>query len=1489
MKGFNVSRITAYVVAVVAMVYALNASAQTQIAFRVAAGNFVHGVDQNATFDVYMNASAKVKSFVMTFDFAASGGMDFVGAASDAIQEVAAAYTADANITKTGVDGTSLTLNVKSAVGKYAMEATGGEILIARIAVAIPPTMVGVNKLPYMLANSLAFNEETQGQSPWNIVTPPYNDVQQVPISVFTKRQVADGKLFIQQGAETSKVYTLESTGGDAGKPVTYALVGENGGATKGTVTIIGNKATYTVTDVDTEFFDADADTFKFTAADATTGTSAPATVTVSYRANPPAVITASDGQPGLGSTIVVPEVDGTKNASSFTLGINADDDPSVTPNGVAKIEWTVALGDETNVWTINPQVSEYDPAAASQDCQVTITLPGYDTITGSPRPQSKNFTVTVTVTDVLGATSTASWTVKVNDVDRPQGAPQAITGFTPAAPKTADDITVAYIGTGLADPDGDAVGYHVTWTCGDKTHVGERLPNALTLKGETWQASVVSVTTPYGADVVSAAVNDTVTIGNTAPMVANGSMFIRKGAETVKTFTLTATDADPADVFTFAEVAAPAKGTVVIVGNVATYTVTNPNVEFYGDAADTFTFTANDGTDNSNVATVTVTYRENPPAEITALGGQPALSSVVEVPEVDADGNPSVFTLGINAKDDPIVTPYGVRKITWVVNGLGWTISAPSTDYADIPSVDSSVNITLPGYETIAGAGRPANQDFTVTVTVWDAMDVESTATWTIRVSDVDRPASAPTTLEILVGGTAIADDGTARVAQVITLNADGSVDPDGDVVTGYEFTWTNDKTASTDIADRAKGETWTVTAKAKTTVYGAEVISTESSQKSVLIVNTPPVLALVEPKPWTAANALLEDCDTVTLPLDNFVTVADDDVADIEAGRSYTVALTTQEAGELVYDPTQKSVSFTPAEDFFGNVTFTVAANDGTDDSAPINVTFTVLPVNDAPVVAVADFYAIPDDCTGQPADLVFNALMGGGTDPEDAQSLINAEITAFVDVDGILAGAPTIAVVGHTVTVTYTLLEDAKDKMGTEAIISFIVQDDGGTANGGVDVSAETSFKIVLGATPWYPLYELTDAKLAEIPALVAYTSYVIRIKEGNTVLAQNTLKGGERLFTPAKYFTSDVACDGLLPSATVGENKPYTVEILPRDKNGVVNDPAKILLDTVLVPYYAAPIAASFEKVDVVGNTVTFDINAPLASNYTLKVYTRIMGAEPRLVFERNAVKFQPRADGMIIPVAQVKGEFLTPGDYVAVLSSANPDGPSADVLDEAFFSIAAAGQSALEWPYPPVGFSPDQALEVIGATANPQFVWPDVGAAGYALWVANALGQTVVAGVPVEGTSFNGTRLNVGETYTWWVVARSTDGQELRSSALSFAIINKADTPLVATVTAGVGSITLALNPDLLPDVRATYYYDLEYVSYATASFYYFKYALGNTDPFVWNPDGVPTFKVNLPGVPVAPGDYVFIRVMDAQGQALSGYILYEVQAEVLAD
>ncbi|MEA4931871.1 MAG: Ig-like domain-containing protein, partial [Anaerolineaceae bacterium] len=100
--------------------------------------------------------------------------------------------------------------------------------------------------------------------------------------------------------------------------------------------------------------------------------------------------------------------------------------------------------------------------------------------------------------------------------------------------------------------------------------------------------------------DSKTATVTITVTPVNDAPVAQDQS--VTTAEDTAKAITLVATDAD-GDTLTYAIVAQPAQGSVTLVGNVATYT---PAANYNGP--DSFTFKANDGTLDSNTATVTIT-----------------------------------------------------------------------------------------------------------------------------------------------------------------------------------------------------------------------------------------------------------------------------------------------------------------------------------------------------------------------------------------------------------------------------------------------------------------------------------------------------------------------------------------------------------------------------------------------------------------------------------------------------------------------------------------------------------------------------------------------------------------------------------------------------------------------------------------------------------------------------------------------------------------
>src|SRR5204863_1255014 len=106
---------------------------------------------------------------------------------------------------------------------------------------------------------------------------------------------------------------------------------------------------------------------------------------------------------------------------------------------------------------------------------------------------------------------------------------------------------------------------------------------------------------------------------------------------------TLTATDAD-GDALTYAIAGGPAHGTLTPTGNGA-YTYT-PDLNYHG--ADAFTFTAADGSNTSNVATVAITVLDNsvPTASGQTRNTNKNTALPVTLTATDADGSPLTYAI---------------------------------------------------------------------------------------------------------------------------------------------------------------------------------------------------------------------------------------------------------------------------------------------------------------------------------------------------------------------------------------------------------------------------------------------------------------------------------------------------------------------------------------------------------------------------------------------------------------------------------------------------------------------------------------------------------------------------------------------------------------------------------------------------------------------------------------------------------------------------
>lgn len=195
---------------------------------------------------------------------------------------------------------------------------------------------------------------------------------------------------------------------------------------------------------------------------------------------------------------------------------------------------------------------------------------------------------------------------------------------------------------------------------------------------------------------------------------------------------------------------------------------------------------------------------------------------------------------------------------------------------------------------------------------------------------------------------------------------------------------------------------------------------------------------------------------------------------------GDPLTALLVTGVAhGTLVLNP-NGWFTYTPAANYFGSDGFTYVAHDGLTSSAPATVSITVLPVNDAPSFSSAGNQRVNQNAPAQSVDWASN--LSAGPANESSQTL------AFMvsnDNPALFSAQPAIAPNG---TLTYT---PAANTFGT-ANVSVRLQDNGGTANGGVDTSSEVIFAIVVNSPPTVSIVSPANGSAFLFPATFSVIS-------------------------------------------------------------------------------------------------------------------------------------------------------------------------------------------------------------------------------------------------------------------------------------------------------------------------------------------------------------------------------------------------------------
>ncbi len=326
--------------------------------------------------------------------------------------------------------------------------------------------------------------------------------------------------------------------------------------------------------------------------------------------------------------------------------------------------------------------------------------------------------TIAWTATDASGNTATCAQIVTVIAANRaPVASDQAV---------TTDEDTASAVLLAASDPDGDSLTFAVV---AGPQHGG--------LTGNAPNLTYTPAANYHGADSFTFKANDgaldsniaTVAIMvnpvNDAPAAADQS--VTTDEDTARSILLIATDIE-GDALTYHVVAAPAHGTLTGTAPDLTYT---PAANFNG--TDSFTFQANDGSADSNVATVSIGVNPVNDPPVANAGPDQAKEAAGSITPVTLDGSAS------SDPDGDLLT------YTWNegANLLGSGVA---------PTVNLALGI------------------HTITLTVADPNGASSADTVVIAVQDTTAPATIAT-----LAGTA-GSNGWFKSAVKVTLAATDS-----------------------------------------------------------------------------------------------------------------------------------------------------------------------------------------------------------------------------------------------------------------------------------------------------------------------------------------------------------------------------------------------------------------------------------------------------------------------------------------------------------------------------------------------------------------------------------------------------------------------------------------------------------------------------------------------------------------------------------------
>jgi hypothetical protein len=394
--------------------------------------------------------------------------------------------------------------------------------------------------------------------------------------------------------------------------------------------------------------------------------------------------------------------------------------------------------------------------------------------------------------------------------------------------------------------------------------------------------------------DSNTATVSVTVTAVNDAPVCS--PVTLNTAEDTPGQTNPSCTDAD-GNILTYYIVAQPAHGSASVAAGKLAYT---PAANYNG--ADSFTYKANDGTADSNTATVSVT--------VTAVNDAPVCSPVTLTTAEDTPGqtNPSCTDADGNILTYSIVAQPAHGSASVAAGKLAYT---PAANY------NGADSFTYKAHD-----GTVDSNTATVSVTVTAVNDAPVCASVTLTTAEDTPGQTNPSCTDV---------EGNTLTYSIVAQPAHGTAS----VAAG--------KLAYTPLTNYNGADSFTYKANDGTVDSNTATVSV-----TVTAVNDAPV------------------CSSVTLnTVEDTPGQANPSCTDVD-GNTLTYSIVAQPAHGSA-SVVAGMLSYTPTANYSGLDSFTYKANDGTVDSNTATVSVAVTPVNDAPVCSPVTLYT-EEDTPGQ-----------------------------------------------------------------------------------------------------------------------------------------------------------------------------------------------------------------------------------------------------------------------------------------------------------------------------------------------------------------------------------------------------------------------------------------------------------------------------------------------------------------------------------------